>query len=162
VLKYADLYRYSDGVALIGHRHNRPGADNSAFPPPHANLSERGRYKAGPTVHGGEGARPQRQHAVIRRSLKPIEYGGLPALRDCSGATTDFVLHYAVSYASAISQSLWPRSVAQNLHDVTPAHIPTNIRVAEYRCSTSGAAATLVCSAVLRRGHDLHDTLTVR
>jgi hypothetical protein len=53
MLKYVDVYRYSDGVALIGHRHNRPGADNSALRPA-CELSERGRYKAGPTVRGAK------------------------------------------------------------------------------------------------------------
>jgi hypothetical protein len=43
MLKYGDLYRYSDGVALIGHRHDRPGADNSALAP---------RMRAFPNVAG--------------------------------------------------------------------------------------------------------------
>jgi|SRR6476619_5870051 len=58
MLKYVDLYRYSDGVALIGHRHNRTGPPQLRPCAPHASFAERGRYKAGPTVHGGEGARP--------------------------------------------------------------------------------------------------------
>jgi len=33
MLKYVDLYRYSDGVALIGHRHNRTAPLNSALAP---------------------------------------------------------------------------------------------------------------------------------
>jgi hypothetical protein len=67
MLKYVDLYRYSDGVALIGHRHSRPGADNSALAP---------RVRAFPNVagtrqdqlSGGEGARP---HASVPRFVVP-------------------------------------------------------------------------------------------
>jgi len=33
VLKYVDVYRCSDGGVLVGHRHNRPGPDNSARAP---------------------------------------------------------------------------------------------------------------------------------
>jgi len=33
MLKYVDVYRWSDGGALVGHRHNRPGPDNSARAP---------------------------------------------------------------------------------------------------------------------------------
>ena len=33
MLKYVDVYRCSDGGALVGHRHNRPGPDNSARAP---------------------------------------------------------------------------------------------------------------------------------
>jgi len=68
MLKYVDLYRYSDGVALIGHRHYGQVLTTRACAP-HASLSERGRYKVGPTVHGGEGRTSTRQHAVLRRSL---------------------------------------------------------------------------------------------
>src|SRR6478672_13887824 len=47
MLKYVDLYRYSDGVALIGHRHNRTGPPQLRPCAPHASFAERGRYKAG-------------------------------------------------------------------------------------------------------------------
>ena len=33
MLKYVDVYRCSDGGVLVGHRHNRPGPDNSALAP---------------------------------------------------------------------------------------------------------------------------------
>jgi hypothetical protein len=52
-LKYVDVYRYSDGVALIGHRHNRPGADNSALAP-RARAFPNVAGKAGPTVRGAK------------------------------------------------------------------------------------------------------------
>jgi hypothetical protein len=68
MLKYVDLDRYSDGVILIGHRHNRPGADNSALAP---------RKPAFPNMAGTRQDQPPietkitstRQHAVLRRSL---------------------------------------------------------------------------------------------
>src|SRR6478672_6802017 len=68
MLKYVDVYRYSDGVAFMGHRHNRPGADNSALAP---------RIRAFPNVAGtrpdrlsmGRRRTSTRLHAVLHRSL---------------------------------------------------------------------------------------------
>ena len=114
MLKYVDLYRYSDGVALIGRRHNRPGADNSALAPRMRALPNVGRYKAGPTVHGGEGARP---HASVPCFVVPWTLQSINRHTRCSRPlgyelTCRGLLRWSRSHSCRSATFTRPRSLA--------------------------------------------------
>jgi hypothetical protein len=145
MLKYVDLYRYSDGVALIGHRHSRTGPPQLRPCAPHASFAERGRYKAGPIVHGGEGARP---HASMPCFVVPWTLQSINRHTRCSRPLGYELTSRGLTSPPA-SQTCRSRRIARPRHLVTfhaisavaPRFVPKSVpKTARRNCSSLGVS----------------------